>query len=120
MPPKKKLACSEETVALYDKLIATIPEIERKGDANPYTAINGNMFTLLVPPGRMAIRLPAEEREAFLEKYKTKLFEVYGAIMKEYAAVPEDLLGKTKELKKYLKLSHSYARTLKKKATKKK
>ena len=33
--------------ALYDKLIATIPEIERKGDANPYTSLNDNVFTLL-------------------------------------------------------------------------
>jgi hypothetical protein len=34
-------------VDLYDKLIATNPKIERKGAANPYTSLNGNMFTLL-------------------------------------------------------------------------
>jgi hypothetical protein len=44
MPAAKKITPNE---ALYDKLIATIPEIERKGDANPYTSLNGNMFTLL-------------------------------------------------------------------------
>ena len=38
---------SNPKVELYETLIATIPNLERKGDANPYTAVNGNMFTLL-------------------------------------------------------------------------
>jgi hypothetical protein len=115
MPAAKKITANE---ALYDKLIATIPEIDRKGDANPYTSLNGNMFTLL-HQSRLAIRLPDNEREKFLKKYKTSLFEAYGTIMKEYVAVPDDLLPKTKELKKYLELSYSYAKTLKPKPTKK-
>jgi hypothetical protein len=39
--------------------------------------------------------------------------------MKEYVAVPDNLLTKTKELKKYLELSYSYAQTPKPKPTKK-
>jgi hypothetical protein len=115
MPAAKKSAPNE---ALYDKLIATIPEIERKGDANPYTSLNGNMFTLL-HQSRLAIRLPENERDEFLKKYQTNLFEAYATVMKEYVAVPDDLLPKTKELKKYLELSYSYAKTLKPKPTKK-
>jgi TfoX/Sxy family transcriptional regulator of competence genes len=114
-----KKSVSSDKEALYDKLIATNPEIERKGDANPYTAINGNMFTLL-HESRLAIRLPEGEREKFLKKYKTKLYEAYGAVMREYVAVPDALLENTKELKRYLDLSHEYAKTLKPKATKKK
>jgi hypothetical protein len=71
MPAQKK-AVSDDAVALYDKLIATNPEIVRKGDANPYTSLNGNMFTLL-HQSRLAIRLPEDEREKFLKKYKTTL-----------------------------------------------
>jgi TfoX/Sxy family transcriptional regulator of competence genes len=108
---------SPETIALYDKLIATHPEIERKGAANPYTSLNGNMFTMLSPSGVMALRLPEDEREAFLKKHKAKLFEAYGAVMKEYVAVPESLLRNTKEMKKYLSVSYDYAKTLKPKAT---
>jgi hypothetical protein len=66
MPAGKKSVSSDKE-ALYDKLIATNPEIERKGDANPYTAINGNMFTLL-HESRLAIPLPEGEREKFLKK----------------------------------------------------
>jgi TfoX/Sxy family transcriptional regulator of competence genes len=118
MPAKKKFAPSDQEL-LYNKLIATIPEIERKGDANPYTSLNGNMFTLLHQL-RLAIRLPEDEREKFLKKYKTGLFEAYGTVMPEYVAVPADLLTKTSELKKYLEASYAYAKTLRPKPTKKK
>lgn len=118
MPSKKKSATDDPT-ALYEALLAINPAIERKGDANPYTSHNGNMFTLL-HQSRLAIRLPEQEREKFLKKYKTTLFEAYGSVMKEYVAVPDDLLEKTKELRKYLDLSYEYARTLKPKPTTKK
>ena len=61
MPAKKKVVASDNEL-FYDKLIATNPKIERKGDANPYTALNGNMFTLL-HEDKLAIRLPGDERE---------------------------------------------------------
>jgi hypothetical protein len=54
----KKTTASNEKVALYEQLVATIPGLERKGDANPYTSMNGNMFTLLHQSSRLAIRLP--------------------------------------------------------------
>ena len=34
-----------DRVVPCDRLIATNPKIDRKGDANPYTSLNGNMFT---------------------------------------------------------------------------
>jgi hypothetical protein len=98
MSAQKSGKSEADQEALYDKLIATNPEIERKGDANPYTAIHGNMFTLL-HESRLALRLSEEEREKFLKKYKTKLYEAYGAVMREYVAVPDVLLENTKELK---------------------
>jgi TfoX/Sxy family transcriptional regulator of competence genes len=116
----KKNVQSDEVIALYDKLIASHAEIERKGAANPYTSVNGNMFTMLSPSGAMALRLPDAERQKFLAKHKTKLFEAYGAVMKEYVAVPDSLLRNTKTMTKYLAISYEYAKTLKPKATKKK
>jgi TfoX/Sxy family transcriptional regulator of competence genes len=121
MTPQKKSPIPAEKVALYEKAVATLPGVERKGADNPYTSLNGNMFSLLsAVTETMALRLPAEEREAFLKKYKSKLFEVYGAVMKEYLTVPDALLKNTKELQKYMTLSYEYAKTLKPKASKKK
>jgi hypothetical protein len=108
-----------ERAALYEKLIATHPKIESKGAANAYTSVNGNMFSLLRPNEEMALRLPADEREKFLKKYKTKLYEAYGSVMPEYVAVPDPVLQKTGEMKKYLAMSYEYVSGLKAKATKK-
>ena len=120
MSAVKKSSIPAEKLELYEKLVATNPKIERKGATHPYTSLNGNMFTLLNPPGTLAIRLPADEREKFLKKYKTTLFEAYGAVMQEYVTVPDALLKKTNDLRKYLDLSYEYVKTLKPKPTKKK
>jgi TfoX/Sxy family transcriptional regulator of competence genes len=121
MSPSKKSPIPVEKITLYEKLLAAIPGTERKGADNPYTAVNGNMFSLLLSPeGRLALRLPVDEREKFLKKYKTSLFEAYGAVMKEYVAVPDGMLKKTTELQKYFELSYAYAKTLKPKPSKKK
>jgi hypothetical protein len=118
--PAPPTRTSAEKLALYEKVLQTNPRIERKGDANPYTSLNGNMFTLLHSSGTLAFRLPDGEREKFLKKYKTTLFEAYGSVMKEYVVVPDSLLKKTAELAKYLAISYDYAKTLKPKPTKKK
>jgi hypothetical protein len=109
-----------ETLGFYEKLVKTNPEIERKGKKIPYTSLNGNMYSFLLETGELGIRLPNNERVKFLDKYKTGLLEAYGAVMKEYVRVPENLLKKTGELKKYFDISYEYAKTLKPKKTKKK
>ena len=44
---KKKSQIPADKFELYEKLIATSPEIARKGDVHPYTSVNGHMFTYL-------------------------------------------------------------------------
>ena len=77
------------------------------------------MFTFLSANGIMGIRLPEKERTDFITKYKTSLMEAHETILKEYVAVPESLLKKSQELKKYLDLSFEYVKTLKLKQQKK-
>ena len=120
MSTAKKNNVPPEKLELYEKLVATNPAIERKGASVPYTSLNGNMFSYLHASGVMALRLPAGEREKFLAKYKTRLFEAYGVIQQEYVTVPDALLAKTNELKPYLKMSYESARSLKPKPAKKK
>jgi hypothetical protein len=113
VPAAKKPGVPPEKLALYDKLVASNPEIERKGATNPYTSHNGHMFTHLSPPGTLAIRLPPGEVEPFIKKYKTKLFETYGVVKKDWVVVPDSLLRKTAELRKYFEMSYRHAQTLK-------
>jgi TfoX/Sxy family transcriptional regulator of competence genes len=109
-----------ESVALYDALLATNPEIKRKGATMPYTSVNGNMFSLLTPDGTLALRLPAADREAFLKRHETELCKQHGVVMKEYVRVPPSLLQDTRTLAKYLDVSYRYACSLKPKPTTKK
>jgi len=118
MSAAKKHNIPADKLALYEKLVATNPKVERKGAANPYTSLNGHMFSYLNPAGALALRLPKDDREKFLKKYKTTLFEAYGAVMKEYVTVPDGLLRNTKELRKYFELSCEYVGSLKPKASK--
>ena len=113
MATKSKCNAPADKLAHYEKLIETNPAIQRKGAANPYTSLNGHMFSRLDPSGRMALRLPAEEREKFLKKYDSTLFKSYGIVQKEYVEVPDRLLANTRELQQYFDLSIRYVRTLK-------
>ena len=108
-----------ESLEWYEKLVATNPAVERKGAAMPYTSLNGHMFSFLTPEGRLALRLPADQRDSFIKKYKTKLCEQHGSVLEEYVEVPDALLKQTRELKKYFDASYAYVGSLKPKATKK-
>jgi hypothetical protein len=113
MATAKKSTIPSEKLELYEKLIATNPKIARKGAAHPYTLLNGHMFTYLDQTGTLAIRLLQDEVEAFLKKCKTTLFKSYGVVKTDYVTVPDGLLKKTEELKKYLEISYEYAKALK-------
>ena len=106
-----------EALEAYERVVATAPGVERKGDTMPYTSMNGNMFSLLTKEGVLALRLPEAQREAFLKKYKTRLAVQYGTVMKEYVEVPDALLRKTREMAAHFARSVEYARQLKPKAT---
>jgi len=106
-----------DALAAYERLVATNPRVERKGDTMPYTSLNGHMFSVLHKDGTVALRLPGDAREEFLAKYKTKLSMQYGSVQPEYVVVPDALLSKTKELKPWFDVSYRYIESLKPKPT---
>ncbi len=115
---KAKPHAPDDKVALYEKLVATNPKVERKGAANPYTSHKGRMFSMLGKGGVMILRLPDGDREAFLKKYKTHDSPVqFGTTMPEFVEVPGALLAKTSELKKYFDLSYAWLDSLSAKPT---
>ena len=118
--PKPVVEVPTDKLALYEKIVATVPGLERKGATVPYTSVNGNMTSYLAKSGTLALRLPNGVREAFLKKYKTQLCQAYGIVQKEYVDVPDALLKKTAELKPYFAQSYAYVSSLKPKATTKK
>ena len=114
---KAKNSIPLERVDLYERQIAAHPIIERKGAANPYTSVNGHMFSCLNKRGEVGLRLSQVDREDFLEEYQTKLFESYGSVMKEYVTVPDVLLSSEEKFQPYLNMSFEYVKSLKPKPT---
>lgn len=102
----------------YEAVVASNPEVSRKGATMPYTSRNGHMFSFLDAAGSMGLRLPREAREEFLARYDTTLAEQYGRVMKEYVVVPDDLLDRTDELAAWFDRSHEWIGTLAPKPTK--
>lgn len=115
----EKKPVSEEQKEAYDRLLATHPDIERKGKNLLYTSVNGHMFTVFSTGAKLGIRLPRAEREAFLDEFNTTILESYGHNMPEYVTVPDDLLEDTGTLEPYLRISYEYVTSLKPKPTKK-
>ena len=114
---KRTAAAPARSLELYERLVATLPGVERKGATMPYTSVHGHMFSYLSKTGKLELRLPAEARDAFMKKYKASLTEQYGIVQKEYVEVPDALLAKTAELKKYFAVSYEYVSALKPKPT---
>jgi len=107
-----------EKLALYERVVATIDAVERKGATMPYTSRNGHMFSFLDPTGVMALRLSTTDRDAFLAQHGSTLVEQHGRVMQEFVVVPDDLLERTDELAGWFARSHEWIGTLKPKPTK--
>jgi hypothetical protein len=104
-------------VELYDRLVAALPGVERKGVTMPYTSVNGHMFSFLTKEGALVLRLPPGQRDAFIAEHEAQPCVQHGATLQEFVVVPERLLRKPDVLKAILAASHAHFRSLKPKPT---
>lgn len=105
-------------LAAYDRMVAGVPGVERKGATMPYTSVNGNMYSSISKANVIGLRLSKTDLATFLEIHSTTLYEgVPGHFMKEYAAVPPGMLDDTQTLQDWFRKSHDYAGGLKPKKT---
>lgn len=110
----------KRNLSQYDALVATYPDIKRKGKANPYTSVNGHMTSFLMKEGHLALRMSKTDQAAFVEKHKTEPCISYNTVMKEYVVVPDEILHSLDEVKVYFEMSYGYVSGLKPKPTRKK
>jgi TfoX/Sxy family transcriptional regulator of competence genes len=76
------------------------------------------MFSFLAKEDRLALRLPKEEHERFLEEYQAELVVQHDRVMKEYVEVSDALLRDTDQLATCFEVSCAYVESLKPKPTK--
>lgn len=106
-------------VELYNQMVATIPEVVRRGKTMPYTSLNGNMFSFLSKDGKISLRFNKTEQAEFMEEHQAELSIQYNSVMQGYAVVPETIINDSDLLYKYFRVSYENAKTLKPKPTKK-
>ncbi len=97
---------------VYDALVAKCSRFERKGKTMPYTSANGYMFSLYNKAGQIGIRFSKEVQEKYLKELNTTLYKSYGAVMRGYILIPEDMLKDLDNVAKYLDESYDYVMTL--------
>ena len=75
MATQKKIAAPPEKLAHYQRLLDSVAGIESKSNfGSAYTAVNGNMYSMISKYGVVGIRLPEPERAEFLKEYEAKCF----------------------------------------------
>jgi len=102
----------EEKLKIYDELVAKCPRFERKGKTMPYTSANGYMFSLFNKAAEIGIRFSKEVQEKYMKELGTTHYNSYGATMKGYILIPNEMLNDLDNLAHYLNESYDYVMTL--------
>jgi hypothetical protein len=58
-------------LALYEKVLAAVPGVERKGDTVPYTSRNGHMFSYLSKQGVSDVHRPSQRHARTVKCHRT-------------------------------------------------
>jgi len=103
----------DKKLKTYDELVAKCPRFKRKGKTMPYTSANGYMFSLFNKAGEIGIRFSSEVQENYLKELNTTRYKSYGATMKGYILIPDEMLNDLDNLANYLDESYDYVMTLK-------
>ncbi len=101
-----------DTLKIYDAIVAQHPDIQRKGKTVPYTSANGYMFSLVNKEGQLGFRLPKEVQENFKKEYNSTIFKSHGAVMKDYVLIPENLFEETELLLDLLDQAYQFVCSL--------
>lgn len=112
-----KCTIPADCIEAYDKLVARVPGLQRKGAKSKYTSRNGHMFSFLTQEGRLAIRLGKEEQEAFIKKHKAEYVYQHGCMMHGYVLVPDKMFRRPASIGPYFERSYAYIGSLPPKAT---
>ncbi len=102
----------EEKLKIYDELVAKCPRFKRKGKTMPYTSANGYMFSLFNKDNEIGIRFSREVQEKYIKEWPTTIYKSYGAVMRGYVLIPEEMLRDLDKVAKCLDESYDYVMSL--------
>jgi len=77
---------------LFESVVASVPEIERKGKTTPYTSASGYMFSFLDKEGLVCFRLPKHRIEELIEAKVANTCYQHGRLMKDFVSLEQSTL----------------------------
>jgi len=92
----------------YIELVDTCPNIVLKGKKNLYTSANGHMFSQINKDGQLGIRFSKEVQEKYIKEFNSDYFRSYGAVMKGYVLIPNELWDDMDRVSDLLMEGHEY------------
>ena len=102
----------EESLKRYDEIVSRCERFERKGKSMPFTSANGYMFSLLNKSGELGIRFSKEKQKQYVEEWDSDLFKSYGATMRGYVLIKEEMFENPDLLTSLLNESFDYVMSL--------
>jgi hypothetical protein len=107
-----KMSKWDDKLKKYDQLVAKCPRFERKGKTMIYTSANGYMFSALNKAGEIGIRFSKKDQDEYIKKYNTTVFKSYGAVMKGYILIHDEMLKDLDNVANLLNESYDYVMSL--------
>ncbi len=102
----------DEKLKVYDQLVDKCSRFERKGKTMPYTSANGYMFSLFNKDCEIGIRFSKDVQEKYIKEFNSSIYKSYGAVMKGYVLIPQNMLEDLDHVARYLNESYDYVMSL--------
>jgi hypothetical protein len=102
----------DDKLSIYNDLIEKCPRFLRKGKTVPYTSANGHMFSVLNKAGEIGIRFSKEIQVKYIKEFNTTIYMSYGAVMKGYILILDEMLEDLDNVAVLLNESYDYVMTL--------
>ncbi|AXG68037.1 hypothetical protein KORDIASMS9_00226 [Kordia sp. SMS9] len=102
----------EKQLEIFDAIVAKCPDFALKGKSMIYTSANGHMFGLLNKAGEIGFRYSKEVQEKYIQEFNSDYYKSYGATMKGYVLIPENMLTDLDRLADLLNESYAYVMSL--------
>ena len=102
----------DDKLSIYDDLVEKCPRFKRKGKTSPYTSANGYMFSALNKAGEIGIRFSKEVQEKYIKEFNTTKYMSYGAVMRGYILIIDEMLKDLDNVAVLLNESYDYVMSL--------
>lgn len=112
------LKTNPAVLTAFDRMIAGVEGVERRGATMPYVAVNGNMYAMINKADTIGLMLSDKDFATFISTYNAKPFEsIPGLQTKNFVAIPPTMYVDLRTMQMWFKLGYAYAARLPAKPT---